>query len=98
MEKVEGICNTSVLIAGLNIKEPNITDIIIIGIKDMATIKQYVARFRDLKEVNIHIFNKYQEEESKVYDIEWLVDTRLQEVETDIDYFNKRNNVPLNKK
>lgn len=91
MEKVEGICNTSVLIAGLNIKEPNITDIIIIGIKDMATIKQYVARFRDLKEVNIHIFNKYQEEESKVYDIEWLVDTRLQEVETDIDYFNKRN-------
>lgn len=91
MEKVEGICNTSVLIAGLNIKEPNITDIIIIGIKDIATIKQYVARFRDLKEVNIHIFNKYQEEESKVYDIEWLVDTRLQEVETDIDYFNKRN-------
>ncbi|MDY5211107.1 hypothetical protein, partial [Intestinibacter sp.] len=91
MEKVEGICNTSVLIAGLNIKEPNITDIIIIGIKDMATIKQYVARFRDLKEVNIHIFNKYQEEESKVYDIEWLVDTRLQEVKADIDYFNKRN-------
>ena len=57
----------------------------------MATIKQYVARFRDLKEVNIHIFNKYQEEESKIYDIEWLVDTRLQEVGADIDYFNKRN-------
>ena len=91
MKKVEGICNTSVLIAGLNIKEPNITDVIIIGVKDMATIKQYVARFRDLKEVNIHIFNKYQEEESKIYDIEWLVDTRLQEVGADIDYFNKRN-------
>lgn len=90
MKKVEGICNTSVLIAGLNIKEPNITDIIIIGIKDMATIKQYVARFRDLEEVNVHIFNKYQEE-SKVYDIEWLIDTRLQEVRIDIDYFNKRN-------
>lgn len=92
MERVEGICNTSVLMAGINIYEPKITDIIIIGEKDIATIKQYVARFRDLKEVNIHIFNKYNEEESKIYDIEWLVDTRLQEISTDIEYFNKKNN------
>ena len=92
MEKVEGICNTSVLMAGINIHEPKITDIIIVGEKDIATIKQYVARFRDLKEVNIHIFNKYNEEESKIYDIEWLVDTRLQEISTDIEYFNKKNN------
>lgn len=92
MGKVEGICNTSVLMAGINIHEPKITDIIIVGEKDIATIKQYVARFRDLKEVNIHIFNKYNEEESKIYDIEWLVDTRLQEISTDIEYFNKKNN------
>ena len=92
MEKVEGICNTSVLMAGINIHEPKITDIIIVGEKDIATIKQYVARFRDLKEVNIHIFNKYNEEESKIYDIEWLVDTRMQEISTDIEYFNKKNN------
>ena len=92
IEKVEGICNTSVLMAGINIHEPKITDIIIVGEKDIATIKQYVARFRDLKEVNIHIFNKYNEEESKIYDIEWLVDTRLQEISTDIEYFNKKNN------
>lgn len=91
MKKFEGICNTSVLMAGVNIYEPGITDIITIGQKDIATIKQYVARFRDLKEVNIHIFNKYQEEESKIYDIEWLVDTRLQEVNIDIDYYNKKN-------
>lgn len=92
MKKVDGICNTSVLIAGVNIYEPNITDIIIVNEKDIATIKQYVARFRDLEAVNVHIFNKYQEEESKVYDIEWLVDTRLQEINIDIDYFNKKNN------
>ncbi|MDY2883726.1 MAG: hypothetical protein SOT71_13835, partial [Romboutsia timonensis] len=91
MANVQGICNTSVLIAGLNIDESNITDIIIVGVKDIATIKQYVARFRDLKEVNVHIFNNYKEEESKTYDIEWLVDTRLQEVKIDIDYFNKKN-------
>lgn len=90
MKKVEGICNTSVLVAGVNIYEPGITDIIIVEEKDIATIKQYVARFRDLKEVNVHIFNKHQEE-SKTYDIEWLVDTRLQEVNADIDYYNKKN-------
>ena len=91
MKHVEGICNTSVLIAGLNIYEKEITDIIIIGVKDMATIKQYVARFRDLKEVNVHIFNQY-EKESNVYDIEWLIETRLNEVYADIEYFNKKNN------
>ena len=91
MKKFDGICNTSVLMAGVNIYEPNITDIIIVNEKDIATIKQYVARFRDLEAVNVHIFNKYQEEESKIYDIEWLVDTRLQEMNADIDYFNKKN-------
>lgn len=91
MKEFEGICNTSVLMAGVNIYEPEITDIIIVGEKDIATIKQYVARFRDLEKVNVHIFNKYQGEESKVYDIEWLVNTRLQEVKTDIDYYNKKN-------
>ena len=91
MKKVEGICNTSVLMAGINIHEPKITDIIIVGERDIATIKQYCARFRGLKEVNIHIFNKYHAEESKIYDIEWLVDTRLQEINMDIEYFNKKN-------
>ena len=91
IKNFDGICNTSVLMAGVNIHEPNITDIIIVNEKDIATIKQYVARFRDLEEVNVHIFNKYQVEESKVYDIEWLVDTRLQEIEADIDYFNRKN-------
>ena len=90
MKKIDGICNTSVLVAGVNIYEPGITDIIIVEEKDIATIKQYVARFRDLEEVNVHIFNKHQEE-SKTYDIEWLVDTRLQEVNVDIDYYNKKN-------
>lgn len=88
---VKGICNTSVLIAGVNIKEPNITDIIIVGEKDIATIKQYVARFRDLKEVNVHIFNNYSDEPFKTYSIEWLVNKRLEQISIDIDYYNKKN-------
>ena len=92
IKKFDGICNTSVLMAGVNIYEPGITDIIIVGEKDIATIKQYVARFRDLKEVNVHIFNLYKEE-SNVYDLDWLIEKRLEEVNLDMDYFNRKNHV-----
>lgn len=92
MKKFDGICNTSVLMAGVNIHEPNITDIIIVNEKDIATIKQYVARFRDLKEVNVHIFNKYQEEESKIYDIEWQIEKISENRHDFINYYNSYQN------
>ena len=88
MKKFDGICNTSVLMAGVNIHEPNITDIIIVNEKDIATIKQYVARFRDLEEVNVHIFNKYQEKESKTYSIEWRVSKVMESRKKAIDFQN----------
>jgi len=78
--------------AGVNIYEPEITDIIIAGEKDIATIKQYVARFRDLKEVNVHIFNKYQEEESKIYDIEWQIEKISENRHDFINYYNSYQN------
>ena len=87
MEGSEGLCNTSVLVAGVNVNEPNITDIIIIGEKDIATIKQYIARFRNLKSCNIHIFNNYKDE-SKIYEIEWLVQQLINEVSEQIERFN----------
>lgn len=87
----EGICNTSLLTAGVNIYEKDITDIIIINVKDPATIKQYVARFRDLDNVNIHIFNNYQEEGSiKKYSIEKAVDLTIKDIEEDVNFYNKR--------
>lgn len=88
---VQGLCNTSVLVAGVNIYDKNITDIIIIGEKDIATIKQYVARFRDLKTVNVHIFNNYKEE-YKVYSIEWLIEQIQEDVKVQVYYFNKTKN------
>lgn len=88
MKKFDGICNTSVLMAGVNIYEPEMTDIIIVGEKDIATIKQYVARFRDLEEVNVHIFNKYQEKESKTYAIEWRVNKVIESRKKAIDFQN----------
>lgn len=84
---VQGICNTSVLVAGVNIYDKNITDIIIVGEKDIATIKQYVARFRDLETVNIHIFNNYKEE-SNIYEIEWAVNQIKTEIKRQIEIFN----------
>ena len=92
MKKFDGICNTSVLMAGVNIYEPGITDIIIVEEKDIAAIKQYVARFRDLKEVNVHIFNKYQEEESKIYDIEWQIEKISENRHDFINYYNSYQN------
>ncbi len=58
MGTYEVLLNTTTIVAGVNINNPNITDIVIVGIKDVGTIKQYVARFRGLEKCNIHIFNK----------------------------------------
>ena len=81
------LLNTTTIVAGVNIKNPNVSDIIVSNIKDIGTIKQYIARFRDLKEVNIHIFNNYQEE-CKIYDIEWLVNENISKASILKDAYN----------
>ncbi|MEE6438126.1 DEAD/DEAH box helicase, partial [Escherichia coli] len=87
MGEYETLLNTSVIVAGVNINEPNITDIVVVGFKDIGTIKQYVARFRGLKEVNVHIFNTYKEE-CNIYSIEWLVRSNIQGFNKVIDSLN----------
>lgn len=47
---------TTVLTAGVNILDDDITDIYIVGFKSVTTIKQFIARARNVKEMNIHIF------------------------------------------
>lgn len=89
---IEGLLNTSVIVAGVNIYDDDITDIIIIGEKDISTIKQYVARVRGLKEVNVHIFNKY-EDISNIDSIERLVNKKIEQTQqalNGINYFNKQ--------
>lgn len=71
MDNVQVLLNTSCIIAGVNIKEPDMTDIIVVGFKDIGTIKQYVARFRKLEEVNVHIFNDFKNIESNIFEIEY---------------------------
>ncbi|EMY3421220.1 DEAD/DEAH box helicase family protein, partial [Escherichia coli] len=95
MGEYETLLNTSVIVAGVNINEPNITDIIIVGFKDIGTIKQYVARFRGLKEVNVHIFNTYKEE-CNIYSIEWLTKQNIKNATNLIETLNYNLN-PMNK-
>ncbi|CEN26631.1 CHC2 zinc finger domain-containing protein [Paraclostridium sordellii] len=87
MGEYETLLNTSVIVAGVNINEPNVTDIVIVGFKDIGTIKQYMARFRGLKEVNVHIFNTY-EEECNIYSIEWLVKRNMQGFKSVVETLN----------
>lgn len=82
------ILHTSLFVAGLNINEPDMTDIIIIGVKDIATIRQYVARYRNLENVNVHIFNTYKEV-SKVWNIEKRIEYEIKKVQEACNNFNK---------
>lgn len=85
----EVLLNTSVLVASVNIKDKDITDIIIMGIKDVAHIKQYVARFRDLKECNVHIFVNDPEELSDTYNIENFVQKKIDDAEKEVNLKNE---------
>lgn len=92
MGDFETLLNTTTIVAGVNIKNPNITDIVIVGIKDIGTIKQYVARFRDLRECNIHIFGKY-ENECNIYEVEWLVNENIKQANKLKEFYNDSCNV-----
>lgn len=85
---IEGIGNTSVMVASVNILEPEMTDIIIIGVKDVAHIKQYVARFRDLKECNVHIFVNEPDEVVDTYSVEGFVSREINKAQ---EYVSMKN-------
>lgn len=91
MEGYEVLLNTSVITAGVNINNPNVTDIIVIGEKDVGKIKQYVARVRGAKSINVHIFNSYKttNENSNVYSVEWCINENIKDVESLTNIYNK---------
>ena len=89
IDNIQALLNTSCIIAGVNIKEPSMTDTIIVGFKDIGTIKQYVARFRNLKEVNVHIFNKYENVESNIFEIEYKASKIIETTNSLVKDLNK---------
>ncbi len=87
---VDLLCNTSVLVAGVNIYEPNMTDIIICNVKDASTIKQYVSRFRGLSYVNVHVFNTYATY-SKIVDVEKAILCEITALNGIVSHYNNTN-------
>lgn len=71
------LATTSIIVAGVNIYDPNVTDIILINEKHKNSIMQKVARVRNLKNVRVHIFNTFKEEEFNVYEIDWRVKVEI---------------------
>lgn len=84
----EGVLNTSALIAGVDINDEDVTDIIIVNEKDIATIKQYSARFRGLKEVNLHIFAPFKNDKTQTYLIEQDVAKRSELAKQSCQLYN----------
>lgn len=83
---ISGLCNTSVIVAGVNIYDKDITDIIIVNIPDIATDRQYVARFRELYNANVHIFKEF-EKESKTYLVETIIEEELAQAQALADRY-----------
>lgn len=55
----KGLLHTTCIVTGLNIKDEDVTDVIVIGMKDPQIIKQIPARYRKAKNLTLHIFNDY---------------------------------------
>ena len=83
------LLNTTTITAGVNIYEEDVTDIVIVGIKDIGSIKQYCARFRGLKEVNVHIFAKFDKQERySTYSVEDRIERIVEETRKSANYLN----------
>ena len=61
--KYRGLLHTSTMVAGVDNKDKDVTDLYIIGVKDPAKIKQISARYREVTEINVHVFNTYNKKE-----------------------------------
>lgn len=55
-DNIKYLLCTTVMTAGVNILNEDVTDVVVIGIKNITTIKQFVARSRKIKKLNVHIF------------------------------------------
>lgn len=67
--------HTTTLLASYNIKDTDITDIIIFAdneLKNISNIIQDIARPRNVDNIRVHIFGKYKEE-CNVVQVEWLI-------------------------
>lgn len=83
--------HTSTLLASYNIKDTDITDIVIFAeneLKNVPNIIQDIARPRNVDNIRVHIFGKFKEE-CNVYDINWLIKKDIKSWQDVAKIYNK---------
>ena len=84
----KGLLHTGFIIAGLNNKDEDFTDIFIINCKDAVRIKQVCERYRKAKNVTIHIFNNYADKDADFVYLKSCIDYQIKEETARVDRLN----------
>lgn len=74
--KYDVLLCTTCINAGINLNDLDITDVIIVNIKDITAPVQLVARPRRVKEINLHIYAKFKGE-CNTYPVEDLLKKKI---------------------
>lgn len=83
--------HTTTLLASYNIKDTDITDIIIVAdreLKNISSIIQDIARPREVDNIRVHIFGKYKEECTTV-SVNWLIQKEQLKWQKIADLYNE---------
>ena len=95
---------TNILNAGISIDDLDVTDIIIVGVKDTTQIAQIDSRCREVESINIHIFNNYTKNsknfrrvERDIKQVLKLLRLQAQQInELDVDSYMKEYGMNIN--
>lgn len=74
--KYDVLLCTTCINAGINLNDLDITDVIIVNIKDITAPVQLVARARKVREINLHIYAKFKGE-CNTYPVENLLKKKI---------------------
>lgn len=85
------ILTTDMLNAGISIYDLDVTDIIIVDMKDPSKITQADSRCRKVKELNVHIFNDYAKNQRNFRYVKNDIAKLIDKSQRMADEFNKDN-------
>lgn len=84
----EVVFTTKMINAGVSINDLEIKTIITINEKDIACIKQFVARARGLKKCNVHCFVSEPKDSVNPYNVEYLIKSKIKDYEKIRNFLN----------
>ena len=87
--RYRGLLCTSTMLAGFNANDKDVTDVYIIGVKDPAKLKQICARYREVEELNVHIFNTYPKKQKDFCYIESRINYIIESTQSIVENRNR---------